>query len=117
MNEKMNKNEEMQAIDEESLQSVAGGNKGATMSEEDSKKIDELILDRNIIISTRRADRFMHGPFIPLEKPPAKREKSRLEIIGDELEAFAKKYPDDPRLKEYRKEGKIWAIKAKIWGR
>lgn len=106
MNEKMNKNEEMQAIDQESLQSVAGGNQeAAIMSEEDSKKIDQLILDRNIIVSTRRAGRrFMHGPFIPLEKPPVKREKSRLEIIIDELKAFAKKYPEDPRLKKYGEE-------------
>lgn len=93
----MNENEEMQAVDQENLQNVAGGNQEAvTMSEEDSKKITELIIIAGVMHNNLR----LRLPFGPVNKEL----KSRLKIVTDKLKAFAKKYPDDPRLSEYREK-------------
>lgn len=113
----MNENKEMQAIDQESLQSVAGGNQDCTnkidqdvqmitVSAEEKKEIDSLLYHYVMEQAYSRRDmsvRFLYGG--PDYFSSAGREL-RIKNLTDKLEVFARKYPNYPGLEQFVKQNK-----------
>ena len=108
--EKMNKNEEMQAVEEEDLQSVAGGGLIDTfkekwdrfrMSEQEKKEIISLITEYNSLSQriVRRTTVLAYGG--PSWFDENDRSRKRLEEIKNKLRVYAKKYPNIPELKPF----------------
>ena len=118
----MNENEEMQAVDQENLQNVAGGNQGdinrikrdvqmATVSEAEKKEIDSLLnsyMMEQMINQERVSPRALYaGPDrlrgIGEER---RRRELRMKTLTDKLGVFAGKYPNYPGLEQFVKQNK-----------
>lgn len=105
--EKMNKNEEMQAVDEKSLQSVAGGGvvdkikemwQRLRMSRKEKKEIESLLSEYRQYHRRDFPTRMLYaGPDYYM----------REERITSRLSFYADKYPNISELKRFRKNKKV----------
>lgn len=101
--EKMNKNDEIQIIDEESLQSVSGGSFVGKVKGEWQKFMmpEEEKEEMNSLLDSYYGDRERRGKLIYGGSDSFVK---RMKNIENKLSVYAEKYPDITDLKAFKKQ-------------